>query len=103
MQRTISISTKDGLVNLPEFGFGLNPKQNSAGLAPQGEISGDNFTIAFTQPAGLSGITYGAEISATLLAGSWNPVADTGSGNQHTFSVPGNATKSFVRLKVTSP
>lgn len=94
---------KDGLVNLLEFGFGLNPKQNSAAQVPQGQMSGGNFTIAFTQPAGVSGITYGAEMSATLLAGSWTPVADTGSGNQHTFSVPGNATKSFVRLKVTSP
>ena len=94
---------KDGLVNLLEFGFGLDPKANSAHQVPQWQMSGDLFTITFTQPAGVSGITYGAETSATLLPGSWTPVADTGGGNQHTFSVPGNATKSFVRLKVTNP
>jgi hypothetical protein len=94
---------KDGLVNLLEFAFGLNPTQNSAGQVPQGQMSSGNFTITFTQPAGVSGITYGAETSATLLAGSWTPVTDTGSGNQHTFTVPGNASKSFVRLKVTNP
>jgi hypothetical protein len=94
---------KDGLINLLEFGFGLDPKANSAHLVPQGQMSGGNFTITFTQPAGVSGITYGAETSSTLLAGSWTPVSDTGSGNQHTFSVPGSAPEAFVRLKVTNP
>ncbi len=95
---------KDGLPNLIEFAFGLNPKQNSAGLLPRPQRSGPNFVITFTQPPGVSGITYGAEWSETLLPGSWTAVADTGTSPQHTFSVPiGTKTKLYMRLKVTSP
>jgi hypothetical protein len=93
---------KDGLVNLIEFALGLNPKQNSAHLVPHGQIVGGNFTISFAQPAGVSGITYGAETSTTLQAGSWTPVTDTGSAGQHVFSIP-VADKGFLRLKVTDP
>ena len=93
---------KDGLVNLIEFALGLDPKQNSAHLVPHGQIAGGNFTLSFTQPAGVSGITYGAESSTTLQAASWTPVADTGSNGQHVFRIP-VAEKGFLRLKVTDP
>ncbi len=99
---------KDGIPNLVEFAFGLNPKTNSAGLLPAPQKNGNNFVVSFTQDAGVSGITYGAEWSQTLLAGSWTAVSDTGntgaSPPQHTFSVPiGTKTKLYMRLKVTSP
>ncbi len=94
---------KDGLVNLLEFGFGLDPTKGNSVQLPQGQVSGSNFTISFTQPAEVSGITYGAESSATLQAGSWTPVADTGSGNQHVFSIATTAVEGFIRLKVTAP
>ena len=59
---------------------------------------------SFTQPSGVSGITYGAEWSTTLQAGSWTPIPDTGSGAQHTFSLSiGTVPKLFMRLKVTNP
>jgi hypothetical protein len=99
---------KDGLANILEFAFGLNPKTNSAGMLPRSQRSGDNFVVSFTQPVGVSGITYGAEWSQMLLPGSWTAVADTGntgaSPPQHTFSVPiGTKTKLYMRLKVTNP
>ena len=93
---------KDGLANLIEFALGLDPKQNSAHLLPHGQIAGGNFTLGFTQPGGVSGITYGAESSTTLQAGSWTPVTDTGSNGQHMFSIPVSG-KRFLRLKVTDP
>ena len=94
----------DGIVNLLEYAFALNPKQNSAGLLPRAQRSGDNLVLSFTQPAGVSGITYGAEWSATLQAGDWHPITDTGTGNQHTFSVPdASNTTLFMRLRVSSP
>lgn len=50
------------------------------------------------------GIRYGAEWNATLDPGNWQPVADTGSGGVHTFSVPiGGNLQLFMRLKVSSP
>ncbi len=93
---------KDGLANLLEYGFGLDPTKGSSAQVPQGVVSASDFTVSFTQPAGVSGVTYSAESSATLLAGSWTPVTDTGSGSQHVFSIARGA-KGYIRLKVTSP
>lgn len=93
---------KDGLVNLIEFALALDPKQNSPHLVPHGQIAGGNFTLSFAQPAGVSGITYGAESSTTLQAAGWTPVSDAGSNGQHVFSIP-VVDKGFLRLKVTDP
>ena len=94
----------DGLVNLIEFAFGLNPKQNSAGQLPQGQIIGSNYVVFFNQPSGVSGITYVAGWSAALLQLSWTPIIDTGVPPQHVFSVPiGGNTRMFTRFTVTNP
>lgn len=95
---------KDGIVNLVEFAFGLNPTQNSAGLIPQAQRIGPNFVTSFAQAAGVSGITFGAEWTTSLLSGSWTPIPDTGTTPQHVFSWPvGSNTKMFMRLRVTDP
>jgi hypothetical protein len=62
----------------------------------------DSSDFSFTQPAGVSGVTYGAQWSPSLTTGSWLSLTDTGSGNVHTFSLPmaGNA-QAFVRLTVS--
>jgi hypothetical protein len=71
-------------------------------MLPQPQRSGENFVISFTQPAGGSGVTYGAEWSQTL--GDWEDVPDTGISPQHTFSVPiGTKTQLYMRLRVTGP
>jgi hypothetical protein len=94
----------DGLPNLVEYAFGLNPKQNSAGKLPQAQIGGGNFGFNFTEPDGVTGISYGAEWSATMAVDDWHAITDTGTAPQHTFSVPiGSNTGLFIRLKVTSP
>jgi hypothetical protein len=91
----------DGLVNLVEYAFGLDPTKGSSVSLPQGQPIGDNFVVAFTQPANVSGITYSAEWSTTLT-GVWDPIADSGTGGSHIFSVPSHdKTKLFVRFKVT--
>ena len=94
----------DGLLNLIEYGFGLNPTLGTSLQLPLGQRVGANFVFSFTQPAGVSGITYGAERSTTLIAPDWQAVSDTGTPPQHTFSTPiGGDTRLFMRLKVTSP
>lgn len=93
---------KDGLVNLIEFAFGLNPKQGGSRQIPAPQWSGGNLVVSFTQPGGVNGILYGAEWSSTLGAGDWQPVPDTGVPPQHVFVVPvGANARAFVRLKVT--
>ncbi|MBN8459767.1 MAG: VCBS repeat-containing protein [Verrucomicrobia bacterium] len=94
---------KDGVVNLLEYAFGLHPLQNSAHLVPKFQRSGSNLTVTFTQPVGITGITYGAEWSPTMAAGSWLPITDTGTAPQHMFTVSLSGSQKFVRLKVIAP
>ena len=95
---------RDGIENLAEFAFAMDPNQASAGQWPHGQIPNGDYVITFTQPAGVSGITYRAEWSATLEPGSWTAVPDTGVLPQHRFQLPiGTASKRFLRLKVTVP
>jgi hypothetical protein len=95
---------RDGIPNLLEFAFDLHPKQSSAGVLPQPQVIGNHLVISFIQAERISGITYGAESSPTLLPGSWLDVTDTGVAPQHIFSVPiGTKPSLFLRLKVSSP
>jgi hypothetical protein len=76
----------DGLTNCVEYAFGLNPTAATPGSAlPQPATVGNNYTITFPQPAGVNGVTYGAQWSRNLS--NWMPVTDTGSGGNHTFTV----------------
>lgn len=91
---------RDGLVNLIEFAFNLDPNSPSAPQLPQATRSGNNFVITFNEPPGTAGITYGARSSTNLE--DWAPVPDTGSEGVHTFSVPiGSKTKLFLELVAT--
>lgn len=96
-----------GIQNLAVFAFfGANqdPQTASINLLPQVQMSGGNLFYTFTQPASVTGVTYGAEWRADLSSGIWTQVADTGSGTTHTFSVPiaGNP-QIFMRLRVSTP
>ena len=94
----------DGIVNLIEFSFGLDPKENSAGLLPAPQQIGGNQVIHFIHPAAVSGVIYGAEWSTSLLPDSWIPIVDSAVPPMHSFSVPTDTKpKLYMRLKVTSP
>jgi len=98
---------KDGLVNLLEFAFGLDPKQNSAGQLPPGRIIGSNMEMSFTQPADVSGITWRGEWS-TLLSSNpadWTNLPDLDPApTGFTFRVPiGSNPRVFLRAVVTNP
>jgi len=94
----------DGLPNLVKYAFGLNPISPLSRQLPQPINNGTNFTVSFTSPAGVSGITYGADWTSSLNPSNWQPVTDTGSGTQHIFSVPVSGHASlFMRLRVSDP
>jgi hypothetical protein len=93
---------RDGLSNLVEYAFGLDPKSNSAGLLPAPRLADGHLEIRFTRPAGVGGILYGAEWSTSLLPGTWVPVADSGELPEHVFRVPvAGKPRLYLRLKVT--
>lgn len=94
-----------GIKNLAVLAF-LGPGQNPATARPNQlpavQKIGGNLVFSFTQPAGTSGIHYGAQACTAL--NSWQAIPDTGSGTQHTYSVPmaGNP-RLFLRLTLTEP
>lgn len=95
-----------GIPNLMVFAL-LGPTQDpslaSTSQLPQLQLTGGNAFFNFTQPAGVSGITYGAEWSSTLQ-GDWQAISDTGTGGNHLFSVPTSGdNRIFMRLKATHP
>ena len=94
----------DGLPNLTKYAFGIDPITNGSRLLPQPVYNGSSFTISFTAPSGVSGITYGADWTGTLNPPNWQSVTDTGSGTQHIFSVPVAGHPSlYLRLRVSDP
>lgn len=92
----------DGLPNLIEFAFGLDPKQGGSCVLPLPQRIGNNFSMGFSEPIGISGVRYGAEWSASLLPGSWTPITDTGVPPQHQFTVPvGSQNQLFLRFTIS--
>ncbi|AKC82073.1 hypothetical protein IMCC26134_03475 [Verrucomicrobia bacterium IMCC26134] len=93
-----------GVPNLLVYAF-FGPAQDPATVRssqlPQATASGGSLSYEFTQPSGVSGLTYGAEWSATL-GNDWQPVTDTGIAPVHTFRVPLDGPKKFLRLRVTT-
>ncbi len=89
--------------NLIDYAFGLDPANGSSQL-PQWEVSNGTISTTFTQPPGVSGITYGAEWTTDLAVSPWILIPDTGTGGTHTFSVPiGPDPRKFFRFTVSQP
>jgi hypothetical protein len=70
-------------------------------LLPQISVVNGHLEYHFNQPAGITGITYGAECSDDLQ--SWSVVADEGAAGAHVFRIPLGLGNKFLRLKVTQP
>jgi len=95
----------NGLTNFETFAL-IGPSQNPAtaqnSQLPRLQMAGGNLTYSFVQPAGVSGVVYGAQYTTSVSPANWQPVADTGSGAVHTFTVPiSGATQLFLRLLMT--
>lgn len=99
--------SQTGIPNLAVFalfGPGQNPALVTTGMLPQPQNISGSYVVTFTQPAGVSGVIYGAEWITDLGSGIWTPMTDTGSGSTHTFSVPiGTNMQLFIRQRVSTP
>lgn len=94
----------DGISNLLEYAFGLNPKDPSDLQLPTPTLVDGHFEMRFMQPAGVTGITYGAEWSSTLRADDWHPVSNTGTPPELLFRIPiGTNNSLFLRHTISTP
>jgi hypothetical protein len=96
----------DGVANLTEFAFGLNPLRPDAAALPQHVVDGSLILLEFTEPLSHMGITYSAEWSPDMSPGSWSALPDKGAGPVHSFKFStAGSERGFLRLKatVTSP
>jgi uncharacterized delta-60 repeat protein len=95
-----------GIPNIFVFAF-LGPNQSPAtsqiSQLPQVTRAGGFLIYQFTEPSGVSGLSYGAEWSATLgNTANWQPVTDISTvPGEHLFRVPMDSAGKFLRLSVT--
>ena len=83
-----------------------DPRTTTPTELPQVQMGGGNLFYNFTEPAGVSGITYGAQWSATMLPNDWHAVPDTGDPTatppSHLFSMPTTNSQLYLRLTLTA-
>jgi hypothetical protein len=99
-----------GVQNFQVFAY-LGPYQDpstaSPAQLPQVQMGGGNLFYSFTEPFGVSGITYDAQWSATMRPNDWHAITDTGDPTttppSHLFRIPMASTQLFMRLTVTVP
>jgi alpha-tubulin suppressor-like RCC1 family protein/phosphodiesterase/alkaline phosphatase D-like protein len=91
----------DGIPNLVEYAFGFDPRAQCGGKLPVPQRTGDRFELRFSLAPAAPGIEYGAEWSPDLRPGSWRDVPDSGSGDEHLFSLPVDTSPTlFMRHRV---
>ena len=97
-----------GVRNIQVFAY-LGPYQDpgtaNPAMLPQVQMGGGNLFYSFTEPAGVSGITYGAQWSATMQPNDWHAVPDTGDPTStpptHLFSIPMTGLHLYMGLTLT--
>lgn len=92
---------KDGLENLVEFAFGRNPNTPDAAALPEWQLEDDDYSLTFTSPAGVSGITYTGEYSTSMAPGSWTPAVNVSTPPEYHFLAPAITQRLYLRVRVT--
>jgi hypothetical protein len=94
----------DSLTNLIEFAFGLNPNLPTADLLSAWQKNGATYSLAFTVPAGVSGVSHIVEYSRSLATTQWTTLPNTGTATHHAYSLNApNLPNLFFRFRVTRP
>ncbi len=91
----------DGVSNLLEYAFGLNPALNDAVQLPVGTYASGTFTMATTRPTyDHTDLTYEIQSSADLTTGSWVTVKTFNTTEPLSYSAAAS-TSLFYRWKIT--
>ncbi|HWB02975.1 MAG TPA: delta-60 repeat domain-containing protein [Verrucomicrobiales bacterium] len=95
---------KDGLVNLVEFAFGLNPLVPDGTQLPEWERADGELALHFVQPPGVNGVEYFAQYNTSLEPGGWLPLPNTTGNREFTFHAPSDSpARIFLRFGVRLP
>ncbi len=91
----------DGIANLVEYGFGLNPTAANPSIAlPQAALNAAGLSMDFAIPASITDLNYTAEWTNDFVH--WQPVPNEASGLQRRFTLPvTSGPKAFLRLRVS--
>jgi len=93
---------EDGVPNLVEYAFGMDPWVPDAGRLPRPEFLGDRLELRVARAAGAAGVRIGAEWSESLEEGSWREVPDTGAEEEAVFRIPVDGVRlKFLRIRVS--
>lgn len=92
---------RDGVSNLCEFLFYLDPKTPDAAAVPRWEREGNSLVFRFMHPgAAASSVRCTGEQSDSLEAGSWSPIPNAGSPPYYIFAVPLEASgRRYLRMR----
>jgi hypothetical protein len=83
-----------------EYAFGLSPVDRGSSGLPEFKHTEGVLGVSFTVPEGREDMVYSAEWSATMEAGTWVKIPDTGAGRNHVFSVTEAGERVFMRYVV---
>ncbi len=91
----------DGLADLVEYAFGTDPTAPTPGTAlPAVQLAGGEFFFAYSAPAGVTGLSYGAQVSYDLVT--WSDLPDTGTAGAHRFAtLLAGHDRVFLRHRIT--
>lgn len=94
----------DGIANLLEYAFQLDPTASSTHELPQAALVGENLELSFTPPSAVTGILWTAEWSPSLQAADWHPVSNTGITPFHRYQIlASDKNRAFIRVRVGEP
>lgn len=91
----------DGVANLVEYAFGLDPRRSDADQLPAMKPFAGFLAIQFTPPAGLQPLIRGASVTSDFRK--WEPIPNTGVPPLQEFRLPTDRPSAFMRLEVSQP
>ena len=94
----------DGIANLLEYAFQLDPNASSTHELPQAALVAENLEMSFTPPSAVTGILWTGEWSSSLAQNDWYTIPNTGIAPLHTYQISArDKDRTFLRVRVSEP
>ena len=100
----VKLPDGDGIENLLEYAFQLDPTASSTHELPRAALVGENLEMTFTPPSAVTGILWAAEWSSSLAQNDWHSIPNTGIAPLHTYQISArDKDRAFIRIRVSEP